>query len=107
MEDLPAAGKFQYELTQLLTVIAPVAKAITCLESTLSTVADVYLFSLAVTASIHQVITDGTSGLPVDTMEEIRRLVNFRFDQMVNESPSDVYLTGFILDPRESILPLI
>jgi hypothetical protein len=95
-----AAFKFQYGLTQLLAVIAPIAKAIQCLESTHSTVADVYIFWLAVTASIHDVITDDKTDLPVIIREKIRKFVNFHFDQMINEAPSDIYLTGFILDPR-------
>ncbi|KAG0701297.1 ribonuclease H-like domain-containing protein [Suillus ampliporus] len=45
-------------------VLAPIAKAITCLESTHSTVSDVYLFWLAVTATIHQIITEDITGLP-------------------------------------------
>lgn len=92
--------KFEVELRQLLTVLAPIAKAITCLESTHSTVSDVYLFWLAVTATIHQIITEDITGLPTEVTEKIRRAVNYRFDQMVNDAPCDVYLTGFLLDPR-------
>lgn len=77
----------------------PVARAITCLESTHSTVSDVYLFWLAVTATIHQIIVDDITGLPTHVTEQIHQAVNRRFDQMVNEAPSDVYLTGFVLDP--------
>ncbi|KAG1743283.1 uncharacterized protein EDB91DRAFT_1081218 [Suillus paluster] len=40
-----------------IKVLAPIAKAITCLESTHSTVSDVYLFWFAVTVTIHQIIT--------------------------------------------------
>jgi hypothetical protein len=82
-------------------VLAPIAKVITCLESTHSTVSDVYHFWLAVTATIHQIITEDITGLPTEVTEEIRRAVNYQFDQMVNDAPSDVYLTGFLLDPRK------
>jgi hypothetical protein len=93
--------KFEMELSQLLTILAPVAKAITCMESTHSNVSDVYVFWLAVTATIHQIIEDDITGLPFDVMEKIRKAVNFRFNQMINDAPDDVYLTGFMLDPRE------
>lgn len=94
-----AASHFLYALQQITTVLSPIAKAITCLESTHSTVADVYLFWLAVTAEIHRLLSQGA--LPTNIAEEIRLAVNFRFDQMVNDAPSDVFLTGFILDPSE------
>ncbi|KAL5529774.1 hypothetical protein ACEPAG_5761 [Sanghuangporus baumii] len=66
------AMEFELGLQELTTALTPVAKAIKCLESTHSTVSD----------------------------ELIRLEVNHRFDQMVNNAPSDVYLTGFLLDPR-------
>jgi hypothetical protein len=101
IEDRFATNQFEVELQQLLTVLAPIAKAITCLESTHSNVSDVYLFWLAVTATIHQIITEDITGLPIHVTEEIRQAVNYRFNQMVNDAPCDVYLTGFILDPRK------
>jgi hypothetical protein len=96
-----ASMKFEMELSQFLTVLAPVAKAITCMESTQSNVSDVYVFWLAVTATIHQIITEDITGLPSDVTEDIRKAVNFRFNQMVNDAPDDVYHTGFMLDPRK------
>lgn len=83
-------------------MLSPVAKAITCLESTHSTVADVFLFWLAVNAAFHHLLSQG--GLSVSDSEKIRRVVNRRFNQMVNEAPCDVYITGFVLDPSESFL---
>ncbi|KAG2055259.1 hypothetical protein BDR06DRAFT_1046462 [Suillus hirtellus] len=83
----------------LVCLLAPIAKAITCLESTHSTVSDVYLFWLAVTATIHQIITEDITGLSTEVTEKIQCAVNYRFNQMVNDAPCDVYLTGFLLDP--------
>ena len=48
-----AAGKFEMDLNQYLAIETPIAKSITCLESSHSTVSMVYLFFLAVTATIH------------------------------------------------------
>ena|ERR1700692_2705099 len=95
--------KFEMELSQFLTVLTPIAKAITCMESTQSNVSDVYVFWLAVTATIHQIITDDVTGLPTDVMEEIRKAVNFCFKQMIHDAPDDVYHTGFMLDPRKCV----
>lgn len=97
-----AATQFYCSLQQLTALLAPIAKSITCLESTHSTVSDVYLFWLAVTAEIHKMLSD--DGLPNSVKEFIRRTVNYRFNQMVNDAPSDVYITGFILDPRKCYL---
>jgi hypothetical protein len=58
------------ELSQLLTILAPVAKAITCMESTHSNVSEVYVFWLAVTATIHQIIEEDITGLPFKVLEK-------------------------------------
>lgn len=70
-----AARQFICALQQLTTVLAPVAKSITCLESTHSTVADVYLFWLVVTAEVHRMISE--DGLENVVKESICRAVNF------------------------------
>ncbi|KAG1829908.1 hypothetical protein F4604DRAFT_1887509 [Suillus subluteus] len=88
-----------YHSGESLRLLAPIAKAITCLESTHSTVLDIYLFWLAITATIHQIITEDITGLPTEVTEKIRQAVNYHFNQMVNDAPCDVYLTGFLLDP--------
>jgi hypothetical protein len=63
------------EATRGLILAAPVAKAITCLESTHSNVSDVYLFQwLAVTATIHQIITEDITGLPIHVVGNINIL---------------------------------
>jgi hypothetical protein len=98
--------KFEMELSQLLTVLAPVAKAITCMELTQSNVSDVYVFWLAVTATIHQIIIEDVTGLPSDVIEDICKAVNFQFNQMVNDAPDDVYHMGFMMDPRKDTVEL-
>ena len=91
------AGKFEMDLNQYLAIEAPIAKSITCLESSHSTVSMVYLFFLAVTATIHHVINEG--GLLCLVEDQIWQAVNFQFNQQINKAPDDVYLTGFMLDP--------
>ncbi|OCB91120.1 hypothetical protein A7U60_g1637 [Sanghuangporus baumii] len=91
-------GAFFFGLQRLVIVLSPMAKAITCLELSHSTVADVYLFWLAVTADVHYMLSQG--GLTTSDSEKICHMVNCHFNQMVNEAPSNVYITGFVLDPR-------
>jgi len=59
--------KFEMELSQFLTGLTLVSKAIMCMESTQSNVSDVYVFWLAVTAMIHQIIVEDATGLPSET----------------------------------------
>ena len=98
---------FEMELLQLLTVLAPVAKAITCMESTQSNISDVYVFWLAVTATIHQIIMEDVTGLLSDVTEDICKAVNLWFDQMVNDAPDDVYHTGFMMDPHKYTIEML
>ncbi|KAL5536596.1 hypothetical protein ACEPAF_419 [Sanghuangporus sanghuang] len=92
------ALEFECGLEELTAVLAPIAKVISCLESSHSTVSDVYYFWLAVAAETHQVLAE--KYLPNQLKELIRRAVNYRFNQMVNQAPSDAYVCGFLLDPR-------
>jgi hypothetical protein len=84
-------------------VIGPFAKAILCLESAHSTPADVYLFWLTIMATLDHLFKTNESGLRSETIEEIREIANARFDEMINDGPTDVYLTSFFLDPRKCI----
>lgn len=62
------------------------------------------MFWLATMAGIHDVITHPHNPMPIAVREEIRKIANFRWKQMIEDAPTDVYLTGFILDPRKSDL---
>ncbi|EIW85772.1 hypothetical protein CONPUDRAFT_25842, partial [Coniophora puteana RWD-64-598 SS2] len=92
---------FRSELACLVAVLAPIAKATTCLEATNIDVSSVYEFWLAITASMKDILTTENEDfeIPAHASEQIRRRVNYRFNQMVNETPDDVYLTGFVLNP--------
>ncbi|KAI0087540.1 ribonuclease H-like domain-containing protein [Irpex rosettiformis] len=106
-----ASTKFSTQLDELLAILGPAAKATKCLESTHSTVSDVYVFWLAMLATIHDVITDPNIPMPDHVREDIRRITNFRWKQMMEperekekkgQASKEVYLTGFVLDPRKS-----
>ena len=59
----------------------------------------VYLFFLAVTATIHQIIKEG--GVSRSVAEEVWKAINVQFNQQINSAPDDVYLTKFMLDPSK------
>ncbi len=94
-----AASDFTAKLDQLLVILAPIAKSITCLKSTGSTVSDVFVFWLAIMAEFHSFLTNEQNPLSIQIKEQIRQVANYRYHQMFDDDP--VYLTGFILDPRK------
>jgi len=101
LEDPTEALQLELDLTKLLEVIGPFAKSIKCLESAHSTAADVYLFWLAIVAQLEQLFGKKQGGaLPNRIKEQIRAITNRRFNGMINNAPTDVYVAAFFLDPR-------
>ncbi|KAH9920349.1 hypothetical protein B0H21DRAFT_701994, partial [Amylocystis lapponica] len=98
---------FSFGLEQLTALLCAPARAITCLEGPSSGVSDVYVMWLASAASTFEILDAAATGnsnygvgLDGAVATEIHEAVNYRFDQMINNAPCDVYLTGFLLDPR-------
>lgn len=80
----------------------PFARAIQCLESKETTAADVYTYWLAVVAQLHDLIIKGGSKYDLSVQEDIRRIVNSRFSQLIEcKKASNIYLTAFALDPSQ------
>lgn len=94
--------RFEEKLTRLVSVTLPIAKAIKCLESSHSTPSDIFIFWVAVTASIKKVLDDGTITGEYEASEcdQIRAIVNYRYKQLLESGPTDVYISTFYLDPR-------
>jgi hypothetical protein len=91
--------QFEIELTQITTILAPFAKAILCLESSHSTTADVYIFWLAAMALLQETMQLDIVGLTVAHYEQIRAYSNMQFNKIINNAPTDAYLTAFALNP--------
>ena len=70
-----------------------------CLESSFATAADVFEFWLAVQATFEELSKKNAVGLPTHVLEKIRHLCNYRFDQIINSAPSDIWITTFFLIP--------
>ncbi len=92
---------FKLSLTKYLAVAEPFARAIECLESAHSTPSDVFVFWLAIMATLERRFLDQRVKLPTHTIENIRAIANQRFDELINEGPEDAYLAAFFLDVRE------
>ncbi|KAF8237949.1 hypothetical protein L208DRAFT_1375418 [Tricholoma matsutake] len=85
-------------LMKFIAVVGPFAKAIQCLESLNTNLADVYLYWLAIVSQLVYLFSHNQVGLSAQTMEDIRVITNKCFDQMINKSPNDVYITVFFLN---------
>ncbi|KAJ7237618.1 ribonuclease H-like domain-containing protein, partial [Mycena rebaudengoi] len=98
--------KFKRDLTRLGAVLMPLARAIQCLESKDTTLADVYLYWLAVVAQLNDLICRDNKPAPSkkskyeETLKDlIRQIANYRFSQLIeDERASNVYFTAFVLD---------
>ncbi|GBE87438.1 hypothetical protein SCP_1101140 [Sparassis crispa] len=90
------SAHFEFELTKLLAVTLPFARAIKCIQSMQSTAADVYLFWQAVTSQLEYLFQENRLKLTVKTMVTIRRITNRRFHEMINEAPEDIYIIAYI-----------
>ncbi|KII82917.1 hypothetical protein PLICRDRAFT_120092 [Plicaturopsis crispa FD-325 SS-3] len=92
--------KFEMELTQLISILKPIAKSIACIESSMTTPADVYLFWLAILGSAKRLLDDPEAGFSSENAGQIRAILNTRFREQIEEGPSDCYISAFYLDPR-------
>ncbi|KAF8600207.1 hypothetical protein BDV93DRAFT_447951 [Ceratobasidium sp. AG-I] len=98
-----ATLNFEMQLTVLTSLLNPILRALTCLESSFSTPADVLLFFSAALSSLNLILCTGTHGVRDEaSVTMIRGFCNRRFSQLINESPDDIYVTAFYLNPSDS-----
>jgi hypothetical protein len=98
---------FENGLRQLVLILEPLARACKCLESAKATVGDVYLFWLAVLATFEQLFLDNNDvdglQLPESVIDQVRRIVNARWQELTTGPSKNVYMATFFLDPRQSL----
>ncbi|ETW75127.1 hypothetical protein HETIRDRAFT_164715 [Heterobasidion irregulare TC 32-1] len=94
--------RFGHELHQMVSVLAPIAKALKCLKAIDSTPANVYLYWLAVMASFLNLFKKNNEDieLPLDVVEDIQHIVNRRYQEMIKGPGKLVYLAMFFLYPH-------
>lgn len=112
MLDRDLQRKTEDRLEQLVAVLEPIARAVKCLESSHLTPADVYLFWLAILATLEELFEkndDPVVGvhLPQAVIDDIRKLVNACWLESTedgnegNTNGGTVYLSALFLNPRE------
>ncbi|KAF8686401.1 hypothetical protein RHS04_00101 [Rhizoctonia solani] len=99
-ETTVTALKFQQDLKELVNILEPFACALLCLESTRSSLSDVYFFWLGALAALdHHFKSQNCLLLPQD-WGRLRCIALKRFNKAINDAPTDGYVTAFFLDPR-------
>ena len=83
--------------------IGPFAKAIECLEEAHATPDHVYMYMLGITAQLDHGFKNKSFRLSTSTMNAIRAITNSRFDELIEGSPNDIYITAFFLNPGKYI----
>ena len=89
-------------LATYTAIMAPIARSIKALEGRAANAADVYIFWLAIAASLRNLFThdeDIDKGLA----EKVTAIVNRRYKEFIDDSPTDVYFTAFFLDPHKPL----
>lgn len=107
-----AANRFRCQATELIEILAPLARSILCLESPQSTLADVMLFWATTCAWYRCLLNDPDFDLDTDTREALVSIVHRRYSEIINDGPHDAYFTSLALHPPEcmfsgELIPLI
>lgn len=96
-----ANSTYTTELATYTSIMAPIARSIKALEGRAANAADVYIFWLAIAASLRNLFQhdrDIDKGLA----EKVTAIMNKRYKEFIDNSPTDIYFTAFFLDPRKS-----
>ncbi|KAG8916499.1 hypothetical protein FRC02_003799 [Tulasnella sp. 418] len=96
-------ARLRITLDPFIDLLAPLAKSIQNLESSFSTVADIFLHWTAIIATLKKLLDDNALSSDPDfdteTCSSIIQIINRRSREMLDEAPTDIYLAGFLLDP--------
>lgn len=97
-----ATRTYLNELTVYTSIMAPIARSIKALEGRAASAADVYIFWLAIAASLRNLFTCDED-IDKELARKVTAIVNRRYKEFINDSPTDIYFTAFFLDPRMSL----
>lgn len=106
IKNVSTCGEFKKRLYQLEKLTEPFAKAIKCLESGHSNPSDVFLFYMAVMATLRQLFDNNETelSLPDDVINQAHTSACSRYYSMVLASGQEVYLATFFLLPHKLFL---
>ncbi|KAF8596491.1 hypothetical protein BDV93DRAFT_454747, partial [Ceratobasidium sp. AG-I] len=101
-KNVSTSGEFKKRVIQLEKLTEPFAKAIKCLESGHSNPSDVFIFYMAVMATLRQLVDNNETelSLPHDVITQAQKSACSRYYSMVLASGQEVYLATFFLHPQ-------
>ncbi|KAI6014155.1 hypothetical protein BKA83DRAFT_4499755 [Pisolithus microcarpus] len=107
---LPGGQKILFELalSKLLQVTGPWAKGLQVLEAADVTADHIYYVFLGIMSQLEEDFRKNEFSLGQKTIEDIRRIANSRFNELVNETPQshDLYITAFVCNPAYRHAPV-
>jgi hypothetical protein len=98
-----ASGKyseFEHMLLQYINIVAPIIRSLWSLEAAHANAADVFIFWLAISATLNHLFSQGTdkTGITITLANGVTAVFNKRYKEFFS---NEVYFTAFALDPRE------
>ncbi|KAI6023515.1 ribonuclease H-like domain-containing protein [Pisolithus microcarpus] len=107
---LPGGWKILFELalSKLLQVTGPWAKGLRVLEAADVTADYIYYIFLGIMSQLEEDFRKNEFSLGQKTIEDIRRIANSQFNELVNETPQshDLYITAFVCNPAYRHAPV-
>jgi hypothetical protein len=91
---------YMRELTTYTSIMAPIARSIKALEGRAANAADVYIFWIAIAASLQKLFLEDED-IDGELAHQVTAIVNRRYKEFIDNSPTDIYFTAFFLDPRK------
>jgi hypothetical protein len=100
--------EYMNDLAVYTSIMAPIARSIKALESRAANAADVFIFWLAIAASLRDLFSKPSqvTGISSELAGKVTKIVNRRYKEFIDNSPTDVYFAAFFLDPRRLYTPL-
>ncbi|KAI0755573.1 ribonuclease H-like domain-containing protein [Fomes fomentarius] len=97
-----ASMQFEQDLDRYISILAPFGRAIKSLEATDTTAGDVYIFWLAIAATLHDLfaLAEEHTGITRELAQKVTSIVNRRYKEVIDESPTDVYFSSCYLNPK-------
>jgi len=94
--------EYMNDLAVYTSIMAPIARSIKSLESRAANAADVFIFWLAIAASLRDLFSmpPHVTGITSELAGKITKIVNRRYKEFIDNSPTDLYFAAFFLDPR-------
>ena len=100
--DSMASMQFEQALLRYVSIVVPIGRSIKSLEATDTTAGDVFVFWSAIASYLRDLFSrpEAHTGIPPELAEKITAIINKRYAEIIDESPTDIYFVSFFLNPR-------